>query len=150
MRIKQVALALVMMTGLAPIAAADSITGSMMVSATVISRAVVSVDSQPSQVIVTADDVARGYVELPAPIVVHAKTNSRAGYLLQVNNVSDAFSVLELGFGNTTMRVAGESWVQRPYIAGGEALTLTGRLILAPGVTPGSHSLPIAISASAL
>ena len=131
-------------------AAAESVSTQMTVSARVVARAIVTVASQPPAVDVTAADVARGYVDVLSPIVVHGRTNSRSGYLLHVANTSIEFSSIQLAFEGATMSVSGEGWIARPYIQAGETLTATARLRLAPGVIPGRYPLPLSISGSPL
>lgn len=130
---------------------ADSTSAKMNVSVQVIARAIVSVDDQPSAVTITAADIARGYVDVPAPIVVRVRTNSRQGYMLQVENQSETFSSIELSTTNIAMNVGThETWIQRPYVAGGDVLPMRARLHLASAATTGSFSLPMAFSASPL
>lgn len=131
-------------------ASAESFSASMQVSATVVARARVTVESQPAEIVVTAADIARGFVDVPAPVVWKAQTNSRRGYLLQVSTSSEIFPTVDLTFGATEMHVAGESWVQRPYVSGGERLTVKARLILSSVAVPGTYALPITISATPL
>jgi hypothetical protein len=130
--------------------AAESVNAPMTVSVQVISHAVLTMDSAPASVEVTAADISRGYVDVTAPIVVRVRTNSRRGYLLQVDNVSEAFSTAELTMSNASMNVAHESWIQRPYVAGGDLMSVQARLRLSPVATVGSHTLPIAFSATPL
>ena len=121
----------------------------MTVSARVLARAVVAVDNHP-EVVVTDADVERGYVDVEEPLAVRVRTNSRKGYLLQVSNTSDAFGAIELAFGSTSMTVAEESFVARPYIPGGEILSAQVRVRLAPGTTAGRHLLPVQVTATPL
>jgi hypothetical protein len=148
-RIAAIMLAIVAIGTLPALAGSSS--ADMNVSVQVIARAIVSVDSQPSAVTITAADIARGYVDVPAPIVVRVRTNSRQGYLLQVENQSETFSSIELSSANIAMNVgAHETWIQRPYTAGGDVLPMRARLHLASAATIGSFSLPIAFSATPL
>lgn len=128
---------------------AGSTAGAMQVSVEVIARAIVSVAGQPSVVDVTSDDIARGYVDLPQPIVVQVRTNSRRGYMLQADNGSDAFASVELSSPEFAMSVgAHESWIQRPYVPGGDVVALHARLHLSVAATPGPVSVPLAFHAS--
>jgi len=135
---------------IAPMLRAESVEGKMSVSATVVASARLTVESQPGAVDVTAEDIERGYVDLDAPILLRVQTNSRRGYLLQVANSDDAFSQIEISFGNTEMRVAHEGWVDRPYVRGGESIAMRARLRLSPLAQPGRRALPIEVTASAL
>ena len=130
------------------VALAESASTSMQVSVTVLARALVTVDSQPASIEVTESDIERGYVDVAEPIVVRVRTNSRRGYLLSLANASDVFSAVEVSFADTSMRTSHESWIQRPYVPGGEALSLKTRLFLSRNTPPGTHALPIALSAT--
>lgn len=136
--------------GTLPVYAASTSTN-VQVSVQVIARAIVSIDSQPASVTVTDADIARGYVDVTAPIVVRVRTNSRRGYVLQVENQSETFSSVELTSGEVQMSVANhEAFLQRPYIAGGDLIPMHARLHLSQVATAGSFSLPVAFTASAL
>ncbi|HUP47410.1 MAG TPA: hypothetical protein VNA04_01325 [Thermoanaerobaculia bacterium] len=134
----------------APLALAGERSESMTVSARVIARAVVSVESQPSEIVVTEADLARGYVDVEQPLELRVRTNSRRGYLFQVANSSEAFSALELTFDQTRMTVVQESWVARPYVPGGELVRAQVRVRLGPGAVAGRHPLPVEVSATPL
>lgn len=147
MRSAALAVAAILVTS--PAALAETASARMNVSVQVLARAVVTVDSTP-QVEITAADLARGYVDVAQPLQLRVRTNSRSGCLLQVAKTNETFSAVDLSFGNTSMTVGQESWVARPYIPGGELVSASVRLRLAPGATPGRHPLPLAFSASAL
>lgn len=131
--------------------AADSVTAPMQVSVQVLARAIVTVDSQPATIEITAADVTRGYVDLDAPILVRVRTNSRRGYMLQVEKTSETFSGIDLSLPGGSMNIAShESWIQRPYVSGGDVMPIRARLFLSAGAMPGAHALPVAFSASPL
>jgi hypothetical protein len=135
---------------LAPLGRAEEKSQTMTVSARVVARAVLAIDQQPDQVVVTGADVARGYIDLEAPLSVRVKTNSRNGYLLTVSNASQAFAAVEMAFGESTMRVTEESWIARPYVAGGDAVNARLRVRLAPDTPPGQHPFSLQVSAQPL
>src|SRR5512140_3410407 len=110
---------------------AASASAPMQVSVNVIARAVLTVDSVPSAIDVTGADIARGYVDVSAPVVIHVRTNSRAGYLLQAEQQNPDFRKVELSFGDATMNVAAtESWISRPYVQGGDIIAMHMRVHL--------------------
>jgi hypothetical protein len=74
------ALSLGLMGGSAP---ADSQQAKLTVSATVLKRATLKVVAQPSSVVVTASDLARGYVDVPASAHLEIRSNTPDGYLLE-------------------------------------------------------------------
>lgn len=129
---------------------AGSTKATMHVSVQVIASATVKIDAQPT-IDVTAADVARGYVDLTAPMVLHGRTNSRNGYLLQVVKTSEEFNAVDLELPDASLNVgSSESWIQRPYVAGGEVVPVHARLYLAPVAMPGPHAIPVSFSASPL
>lgn len=135
---------------IASTASADSPNARMNVSVQVMARAVVSVDSQPGDIVVTAADIARGYVDVTEPLRLRVRTNSLRGCLLQVSKTSETFAAVELSFGNVSMSVANQSWIARPHVAGGETVSATIRVRLAAGAEAGRHPLPVEVSAVAL
>ena len=135
---------------LVPTVSAESVSGQMTVSVQVLARAKVRLDAQPAEVVVTSADIKRGYLDLPTPIVFHAQTNSRQGYLLQVSNASTDFSEVQLSFAQANINVAQESWIARPYVPGGEVVSMNARVRLSSNMNPGSYPLPISLSATPL
>ncbi len=147
--LRVVAATALMLTGAT--AFAGSVSAPMTVSVNVIARAVLTVESQPAAVEVTKADLERGYVDLSTPMIVLAKTNSRAGYLLEADGRSAGFTSVELSFGDSKMDVAdSETWISRPYVKGGEVLSIHVRVHLTPGMEPGSYPLGIALTARPL
>lgn len=127
---------------------AGSVSVPMRVSVQVVARAIVNVDAQQT-VTVTQSDLDRGYVEVRTTL--RAKTNSRRGYLLQVEKTSDDFRSIAVELPNASINIAShESWIERPYVPGGEVVPLRARLYLAPGARVGQHALPLAFSATPL
>lgn len=130
-------------------AVAESESARMTVSATVIARAIIAIDSRP-EVIVTDSDVRQGYVDVAEPLQLRVRSNSRRGYLLQVAKTNDSFSAVELSFGNSRMVVAQEGWIARPAVSGGETVSAKMRVRLIPGTTAGRHPLPVEVSVQPL
>ncbi|HEX6178809.1 MAG TPA: hypothetical protein VF057_10660 [Thermoanaerobaculia bacterium] len=128
---------------------AESRSAEMTVSVQVVARAVVTSEQVPS-VVITEADVARGFVDVAQPMQVHVKSNSPRGYLLQVAKTDESFAAVELSFDNARMNVAQESWIARPYVRGGETVNAKIRVRLAEGAMPGTHPLPVQVSASPL
>ncbi len=126
---------------------AGSASAPMQVSVNVIARAILTVDSRPAAIDVTEADIARGFIDVSAPIVIRVRTNSRAGYLLEAEQQSPTFKTVELTFGDASMTIAGaESWISRPYVPGGEVIAMHMRVHLGEGVQAGSYPMPISLS----
>ena len=73
----------------APVAAVASDQAKLTVSATVLKHASLKVLAQPTSVVVTAADIARGYVDVAAPAQIAIKSNSPLGYMLEFANQGD-------------------------------------------------------------
>ena len=63
---------------------AEAASKSIAVSAFVTANAVVQVEYQAQQLVVTETDVARGYCDAPAASRLRVSSNSRAGYLISI------------------------------------------------------------------
>ncbi|GAC1433988.1 MAG: hypothetical protein NVSMB68_06570 [Thermoanaerobaculia bacterium] len=147
-----VAMLVGIVAGLATPLCAQSRTASasMRVSIEVVARAIVTVERQP-MITVTSQDLVRGYVDATEPILVRVRTNSRQGYLLHAENLNDHFLSIELSSADVVMSVGRrESWIHRPYVKGGDELTMRAHVLLSAGATTGSFPLPIVFEASPL
>ena len=131
-------------------AAAETASATIGVSVRVVANAAVELESAPAGITVTEADLARGYVDLSAPINVRVRSNS-SRYRLTVTAMSDAFGPATFNWDGGSMRVnAGEAWAARSSVRGGDFLALTGRVALRAGMQPGSYDLPFQFSASPL
>jgi len=132
---------------------AGSSTAQMNVSVHVIARTILTVDAQPSSVNITADDVARGYVDVPQAVAFRVRSNSRDGYMLTFQPVNFPFSAAEVRWGAQSATVEGGDWMpslSHPYQQGGSAGSLAVRLRLSAGVEPGSYAWPLQVAANSL
>jgi len=137
----------------APLYAAGSNTAQMNVSVQVIARTILTVDVQPSAVNITADDIARGYVDVPQAVAFRVRSNSRAGYTLTFQPVNFPFSAAEVRWGAQSAVVEGGDWMaslSHPYQQGSSAGSLAVRLRLSAGVEPGSYAWPLQVAANSL
>jgi hypothetical protein len=148
---KIAAVALMLAAALAPItASAESRSATMQVSVTVVARAIVNVYQQPQDVLITSDDLRRGYVEISTPFLVNVRTNCRTGYLLRMVNTDPLFASAEISTTDFAMHVLAESIITRPYSPAGDTLDLKVRLVLASGAREGRYSFPVVVDASPL
>ncbi|HSP14428.1 MAG TPA: hypothetical protein VLV78_06730 [Thermoanaerobaculia bacterium] len=129
---------------------AGSVSEPMQVSVQVLARAIVTVTNQLT-VTITPDDLARGYIDVTSPIVLLGRTNSRRGYMLQVQKTSEEFTTVDLTLPDATMSISShDGFIQRPYVQGGDVVPVAAHLVLSPTATAGTHVLPISFSASPL
>jgi len=130
---------------------AGSSSGTLGVSVQVVARTILTVDSQPASVDVTANDVARGYVDLPQSVLFHVRSNASNGYTVQFEPVSYPFNRADVSWGTTAATVGSDgAWLTEPYQQGTQAGTLNVRLSLAPGTQPGTYTWPVRFDAGSL
>ena len=133
-----------------PLAAASK-TASLTVSVEVIARTIVTVDSQPASVDVSANDIARGYVELPNSVLFHVRSNASNGYVIQFQPVMGPFSRADVTLGSAQAAVGTDgAWLSQPYQQGTATGSFSVRLMLAPGTQPGSYAWPVRFDAGSL
>ena len=139
-------MALLMVAPAPPAAAADQ--AKLTVSATVLKRASLKVLAQPTSLTLTEADVARGYIEVPAPAQVAVKNNSNEGYMLVVANRGDFVRRLRVrGLGDEVQIGASGGFVRQP---GGPVVTrvldLGFRFELSESAQPGVYPWPVQLS----
>ena len=117
---------------------------SIAVSAFVTANAVMQVEYQAQQLVVTADDVARGYCDAPVASRLRVSSNSRAGYLISIFNRLPIFKSVRVDMPDASAQISrdGGSIAQRRH--GKEMLTqMTYRFMLADGVGAGTYPWPL-------
>jgi len=133
--------------------AAGSMAQTITVTARVAPWVKLNLEYQQMQLTVTPDDVARGYVEVPAASRFTVTTNNRAGYTLSFQpNASIFRSVAINGMGVSVEFGAGGGTVIQSGAEIGVARTLLElgyRFYLAEGVQAGSYFWPLSVSVSA-
>ena len=129
---------------------AGSTSALMSVSVQVQARTLLNVESQPTSLVLTEADLARGYVEVPAVSRIRVRSNDPNGYLLAFDVTGGPFTVIEVtGLGPAAQISANGGWLDRPF-AGTQPVTseLTYRFLLAPNAQTGTYPWPVALSAT--
>lgn len=132
-------------------AAAAGARTNVAVTVTVAKKASLTVLGQPQFVLVTAADVARGYVDVPAPAQIMVRSNSE-GYLLEFAPAADFIrGAVVSGLGNDIhLGPSGGSVAQRPAGSGTVTASLHFRLLLSGQVAEGRHPWPVRLSVEPL
>jgi hypothetical protein len=124
------------------------------VSATISKHASLQVLSQPSSVVITADDMARGYVDVPSPAQVTVQSNTQDGYLLMFENQGDFLRhALVKGLDSDVQVSAGGGGVAQRSLGRGmrkNLLNLGFRFVLSDSARQGVYAWPMRLSVSAL
>lgn len=124
------------------------------VSATVLKHASLQMLSQPGSVSVTAADIARGYVDVPATARMMVKSNTQDGYLLTFASQGDFFrQALVKGLANDVqLGPDGGGVAQKALGRGmtGTELDLGFRFVLSASTQQGVYAWPMTMSVTPL
>lgn len=145
---------LVLLALLGAVASAHAGEVKLDVTATVAKSASLKVLEQPASVVVTASDLARGYVDVPASSQVAIQSNTPNGYLLEFSNAGDFMrQILVRGLsGDVQLSPAGGLVTQRPASGGVTKTTLAlgYRFVLSEAARPGTYAWPMHLSVTPL
>ena len=143
---------LVVLLGGASVASTDQTQGSLGVSAIVVPVARLELTTREPELLLTAEDLDRGYIESPWPLHLTVYSNSRSGYALDVLPVSPLFSAMSVqGLGSEVL-LSGEGGTvtQRWSHPQEVSLELRFSFVLAEGVRPGRYAWPVRLAARPL
>src|SRR5437016_14645667 len=134
-----------------PAAIAASSSAQMQVSVLVVARTILTVEQQPATIEITANDVARGYLDFPNAIAFRIRSNAANGYVLQFAAVDAPFSRAEITWNGIVLVISAEpARVNEQYQPGTTSGLLTVRLRVAPTTVPGTYRWPIHLAAASL
>ena len=126
-------------------AGASESRSTLLVGATVEPVARIQQESQPSEVLVSAADVRRGYVDVPQATSLEVNSNSPNGIALDLRPVNSLMtSVIVSGLeSEQSLGADGGTLVRRWQRPQSLRLSLRFKFMLAPGVTPGRYAWPL-------
>jgi hypothetical protein len=135
-------------------AAAGSDETKLTVSATVLKHASMKVLTQPSSVVVTAVDIARGYVDVPSPSQILVQSNTQGGYMLMFASQGDFVrQTFVKGLGNDVQLGSEGGGVAQGTTGRGmtkTALDLSFRFVLSEAAQQGVYAWPMRLSVTPL
>ena len=126
---------------------AGSASATIQVSVQVIGRTILTVQSEPS-VTITAEDLARGWVEVADPTILTVKSNQRAGFRLAFAPTASWVAGGEVA-GLSNPVAFGSDGASTSFSYAGVAprqLELRWRLHLSPEATAGTFPLPVSVA----
>ncbi len=146
----RLALAVLLASTLAPVkATAASAYSVVTLSATVLPYHRLDVVHQTSTLTVTAEDVARGYVDVASGTQLRAQSNERRGFSVSFDPRMKLFARATItGLANALDIGPEGGAVNQAYSGRDTLLQLSYRFYLASGLTPGSYPWPLSISSS--
>lgn len=137
-----------------PLAAEASGETKLTVSATVSKHASLQVLTQPVSVVITAVDMARGYVDALSPTQVTVQSNTQDGYLLMFDNQGDFLRHALVKGLDSDVQVSGSGGGVAQRSTGGgmhkNLLHLGFRFILSDSARQGVYAWPIRLSVTPL
>ena len=130
-----------------PVAASDN--ARVQVSATVLARAVIDAQRLPQQLVISEQDLARGYVEVEQPVEVDIRTNHPGGVVLGLVLNSPDFAAVGVEAFEGGTRLASSATVFVPQLQRGlraRTISLKLRLKLSPDAAAGTVAFPLTVS----
>ena len=120
------------------------------ITATVQKHASLKVLTQPLSVVVTATDIAKGYVDIPAPASVQVRSNTQDGYLLMFESQGEFMrQTVVRGLANDVQISAGGGGVAQNTAGKGmrqAQFDLGFRFVLAESARQGVYPWPVRLS----
>ncbi len=124
------------------------------VSATVLPRTMLTVRSQLRTLVITAEDIRRGFVEVPSASRIEVRSNDPRGYLLVFENRSGPEGpfreAIVDGLGRQVQIGPAGGWIPRTDPRGPATAELSYRFSLAKDAAPGRYPWPLLLSARSL
>jgi hypothetical protein len=106
--------------------------------------------SQTDELIITQNDVMRGYVDIPIGAHVEIVNENLAGYMVIFENLGGPFKeVIVKGLGGEVVIDSKGGWITQPYNGRDPLMVELGyRFILSENAKPGTYAWPLTISVS--
>lgn len=127
----------------------------LQVSATVMKHASLKILAQPASVVVTAADIAQGYLDVPGRAQVAVQNNSLEGYLLMFESQGEFLrQIIVKGLGSDVQLDVGAGGSVTRHAAGRgmskEVLELGFRFVLSAAARQGVYAWPMRLSVTPL
>jgi len=120
---------------------------SVLVTATVLKHASLQILAQPAAVVITAADIERGQVDVPAPVHVAVRSNSGGSMLEFVSDGNFMRRIVVSGAGRDVELSPSGGLVTTMHATGGIShLALTFRFILSEAAQAGTYPWPMRLS----
>jgi len=117
------------------------------VSATVSAVARLQVQSAPTEILVSDEDLRRGFIDVVQPTDLVIRSNSAHGYALELTTLTPMLASVVVRGLSSEQSLSGEGGtiVQRWQAPQTVALSLQFKLVLAPGLAAGRYPWPMHI-----
>jgi hypothetical protein len=137
---------------IAPAVEAAQARSQIAVTAFVPAQAVGQVVEQMSEITITENDIARGYVDVLAGSQLRVTSNNPAGYVIDFFTRLPIFSSVRVtnANGSADLGPEGGTIIERGQMGRNLPLSLTYRFNLAASAQPGTYAWPLALNVRAL
>lgn len=134
------------------VASTEQAHGAFGVSATVAPVARIELASSEPELLLTKEDLDRGYIESPRPLHLTVYSNSRNGFALDVLPVSPLFSAVSVQGLDSEVLLSSEGGTvtQRWGHPQKVSLELRFSFVIADGIQPGLYPWPVRLAARPL
>ena len=135
-------------SSIVPTVDAAAVRGQIAVTAVVPAQTIGQLVEQTSQITVTAQDIARGYVEAPAASQLRVTSNNPAGYIIDFFSRLPIFTSVRVSStgGSADLGPDGGAIIERGSKGRDMPLHLSYRFNLAANVLPGTYAWPLALN----
>ncbi|GMR05058.1 MAG: hypothetical protein BMS9Abin23_0987 [Thermodesulfobacteriota bacterium] len=133
------------------VSSGKSTSGAIRVSAHVLPVISKTISNTSSLIVITGEDIKRGYVEVRNATLVEVRTNSREGYLITIEQSALLFKEIWVSDGSRTIILTGRSGLfHQPYSnsRGIDRRSLSYRFVLPENIEAGTYPWPLLINAS--
>lgn len=104
---------------------------------------------QQSQLEITSQHIAQGYIDVSHASRIELRNNCSSGFILTIENHGEQFrDVYVNGLENQIQLHSGTAWVLMPYTPVSKTVELSYRFVLAENTTPGSYPWPLQFTAT--
>jgi hypothetical protein len=126
---------------------ADARAGALAVRCAVFATAQASIDHQPGELAISASDVARGFVDVPAGSRLTVTTNSRSGFVVDFLTRVPIFKSVDVRASGASGSIGpdGGTLVERRRSGRAMKTEIAYRFALADGVRPGVYPWPLTL-----
>ncbi|GAC1525601.1 MAG: hypothetical protein NVS2B4_01720 [Ramlibacter sp.] len=118
----------------------------LQVSAVIGPRVFAQLQSAPRMLVLEQVDLDRGYVDIPAPLVIRLRSNLAHPFTLEFRSAHDVVSSIAANALSMPLLQAPGGGLLVPATAGEQSLTVQVRLYLGPHAMPGSYPWPVRLA----
>jgi hypothetical protein len=118
----------------------------------VLAHTTYTVTAVPADIVISDEDLRRGYVEVAEPTRIQISSNSPTGYLLVFLPLSRLISSVTVRYAGeeVTLGADGGEIAERGQVGTAMTLELTYRFGLEPQITPGRYPWPLQLAVQPL